>query len=266
MALAVVDRVEMRRPAAAGAEPLAVACLVGLVRDGAADPAAAQVGAVPAGGVRLVSTHPIGANAWPARPNAGHADPLQHRFELRRVPTLSCRHHDRHGLLTLLDGQVQLGGEPAARPAQPMITGLGEDATGWFFLQVALLASPGRMLISAAHRGVDTQVPRDRTLRVGQGLEPGKDPLPGAVPLPPAEQVVDPAPRSVLDGDVPPWNTGPEPYAVDQLPPRPDGRPPCPGTLFGNNGSSTAHCSSVRSPRPMNRDHSQPKIHFRYTA
>ncbi|SBU99143.1 hypothetical protein YUMDRAFT_01886 [Streptomyces sp. OspMP-M45] len=35
---------------------------------------------------------------------------------------------------------------------------------------------------------------------------------------------------------------------------------------FGNNGSSTAHCSSVRSPRPMNRDHSQPKIDFRYTA
>lgn len=32
---------------------------------------------------------------------------------------------------------------------------------------------------------------------------------------------------------------------------------------LGNNGSSTAHCSSVRSPRPMNRDHPQPKIHFR---
>ncbi|MCX4966930.1 transposase family protein [Streptomyces sp. NBC_00654] len=35
---------------------------------------------------------------------------------------------------------------------------------------------------------------------------------------------------------------------------------------FGNNGSSAAHCSSVRSPRPMNRDHSSLKIHFRYTA
>ncbi|MFF4222530.1 hypothetical protein ACX9I7_30310 [Streptomyces sp. L500] len=35
---------------------------------------------------------------------------------------------------------------------------------------------------------------------------------------------------------------------------------------FGDNGSNTAHCSSVRSPRAMNRDHSQPKIHFRYTA
>lgn len=35
---------------------------------------------------------------------------------------------------------------------------------------------------------------------------------------------------------------------------------------FGNNGSSTAHCSSVRSPRPMSHDHSYLKIHFRYTA
>lgn len=51
--------------------------------------------------------------------------------------------------------------------------------------------------------------------------------MPGAVPLPSAEQVVAPTPRPVLDGQVPPRNTGPdpEPYAVDQLPPRPDGRP-----------------------------------------
>lgn len=32
---------------------------------------------------------------------------------------------------------------------------------------------------------------------------------------------------------------------------------------LGNNGSSTARCSPVRSLRPMNRDHSHPKIHFR---
>ena len=108
-----------------------------------------------------------------------------------------------------------------------MITGLGEDAARWFLLQVTLPAGPGRMLVGAADRGVDIQVPRNRTLRVGQGLKPGEDPLPGAVALPPAEQVVDPAPRPVLDGDIPPRNSGPdpEPYAVDQLPSRPDGRP-----------------------------------------
>ena len=58
----------------------------------------------------------------------------------------------------------------------------------------------------------------------------------------------------------------PEPYAVDRLPPGPDGRPPrlCP--LRRYHGSGTAHCSSVRSPRAMNRDHAPLKIHFRYTA
>lgn len=37
-------------------------------------------------------------------------------------------------------------------------------------------------------------------------------------------EIVDPAPRAVLDRDVPPRNTGPdpEPYAVDQPTPRPD--------------------------------------------
>ncbi|MFD4542022.1 hypothetical protein [Streptomyces bauhiniae] len=43
-ALAVVDRLEMRRATAARTELLAVAGLVGFVLDGAADPTAAQVG------------------------------------------------------------------------------------------------------------------------------------------------------------------------------------------------------------------------------
>lgn len=65
------------------------------------------------------------------------------------------------------------------------------------------------MLMGAADRGVDAQVPRDRAFRIGQGLEPGEDPVPGAVPLPSAEQVVDPAPRPLRDGHVPPRNAGP---------------------------------------------------------
>lgn len=43
--------------------------------------------------------------------------------------------------------------------------------------------------MSAADGGVDTQIPRDRAFRVGQGWKPGGDPLPGAVALPPAEPV-----------------------------------------------------------------------------
>ncbi|KPH97828.1 intradiol ring-cleavage dioxygenase [Actinobacteria bacterium OK006] len=38
-----------------------------------------------------------------------------------------------------------------------------------------------------------------------------------------------------------------------------------PGFLpFGNSGSSTAHCASVRSPRVTNQDHLTFKIHFRH--
>jgi hypothetical protein len=81
--------------------------------DGAADFTAAQVGTVLAGGVRPIGAYSIGADAWPARSDAGLADILQHGLELRRVAALTGRHHDRHGLLALLDSHVQLGGEPA---------------------------------------------------------------------------------------------------------------------------------------------------------
>ncbi|WP_159042970.1 MULTISPECIES: hypothetical protein [unclassified Streptomyces] len=57
----VVDRVEARRPAATRTEPSTVARLAG-----------------------------------PVRPEAGHADLVQHGFVPRRAPALSCRDHDRH--------------------------------------------------------------------------------------------------------------------------------------------------------------------------
>jgi hypothetical protein len=34
---------------------------------------------------------------------------------------------------------------------------------------------------------------------------------------------------------------------------------------LGNNGSSTAHCASVRSPRAMTRDHDTTLINFENT-
>lgn len=186
-----------------------------------------------AGGIRLLVPHAVRADAWPAWPEAMLADLLQHGLELRRVAAPPCRDHDRHGLQALLDSQVQLGGEPATQAPKGVITRLCEELAWWFLLQVTLFAGPGRMLMSSADRGVDAQVPDARAFHVGQGLEPGEDPLPGAVPLPSAEQVVDPAQRSVLGRHVPPRSTGPDPesYAVDQLPPRPDGRPPRPGLL-----------------------------------
>ncbi|MFF9066045.1 hypothetical protein ACF09E_11870 [Streptomyces sp. NPDC014891] len=58
-----------------------------------------------------------------------------------------------------------------------MISGLSEHATRRLLLQVTLLAGPGRMLMGAAPSGVDAQVPHDRTLGIGLGLQPGEDPL-----------------------------------------------------------------------------------------
>ncbi|MFF7888125.1 hypothetical protein ACH40F_58875, partial [Streptomyces sp. NPDC020794] len=52
--LTVVNLVELRRPATTGAELLGVADVVCLVRDGAADAASPQIGAVLAGGVSLI--------------------------------------------------------------------------------------------------------------------------------------------------------------------------------------------------------------------
>jgi hypothetical protein len=113
MALAIIHRIETRRSAATRAELPAVAGLVSLVRDGAADSTAAPVGAVLAGRARPIGVYSIEADAWPARSDAGYPDILRHGLELRRVAALPGRHHDGHGLLALLDSHVQLGGEPA---------------------------------------------------------------------------------------------------------------------------------------------------------
>ena len=51
-------------------------------------------------------------------PQATHADLLQYGFKLRGVATLPGRDHDRHGFLALLDSQVQLGGQAAARATE----------------------------------------------------------------------------------------------------------------------------------------------------
>ncbi|MFD5513846.1 hypothetical protein ACFWIB_39895 [Streptomyces sp. NPDC127051] len=97
---------------------------------GASEDCAAAADAAPALDVRRIDNHAQArADSFPC--DAGHADSLQHGFRLRRVPALPGRDHDRHGLLTLFDGQVQLGGEPAARASQSVISGLGEDTARW---------------------------------------------------------------------------------------------------------------------------------------
>lgn len=264
--LPIVDLVELRRPATVGAALLAVADLVGLVRDRAADPASPQVGAVLARGIRLVRPHAIGPGAGSARPDAGHADGLQDGLELRGVPALPGRDHDRHGLLALLDSQVQLGGQAAARASEPVVAGLDGDAAGRLLLQVPLSLDPAacwwarqtvkstlmsqviRFFASAwASSSVKTrfQVPsrcqrRNRSYTRPQGPYRSGTSRHG-VPVRVRHRMPAISYRRVHIG----------------------GRP---GFVpSGSSGSSRAHCASVRSPRATKQDHFTSKIHFRHT-
>jgi hypothetical protein len=96
--------------------------------------------------------------------------------------------------------------------------------------------------------------------RAFPGLEPGDDLCPGAVALPAPEQVVDPLPRATPLEHIPPGSTGPgpPPYAGYQLLPRPH---PWTARLDALR-QRRLHCSSVRSPRAITRDHFTFKIYF----
>ena len=76
-------RVERRWPAALAAPGPPVGGLVVLLRDGGADAAAAQQGAVGPGAVGLVGQHPVGPGTGTPRAQARHPDAVQHRRELR---------------------------------------------------------------------------------------------------------------------------------------------------------------------------------------
>lgn len=138
----VVFRVEFRRTAAAGAAFPSLAGLVDFVRDGAANATSAQVGAVLAGGVRLIGAHPPRPGARSAGPRPGHPDEAQEDLELRGVRALPGCDHDGHGLLSLLDGEVQLGGQAAARAPEAVVVGLGGEAAGRLLVQVPLFLAP----------------------------------------------------------------------------------------------------------------------------
>jgi hypothetical protein len=109
----VVVLVEFRRPSSARTELLAVADLVGLFRDCAADTASAQVGAVGSGAIRLVRSDLVGFGARPTSAEPRYPYRLQDRLELRTVVPVASSDDECERLLLLLDRQVQLGGQPA---------------------------------------------------------------------------------------------------------------------------------------------------------
>ncbi len=142
VALLVDLLVERRSATTARTAVLAMADLVGLLRDGAPNATSPQVGTVGAGTVRLVRQHPIRTSPCPAPTGTGHPDPLQDRLELRRVAPLTGSDHNRQRLLTLLGGQVQLRGQPAPRPADPVIVRLDVDPARGFTLVSPFIRAP----------------------------------------------------------------------------------------------------------------------------
>jgi hypothetical protein len=96
----------------------------------------------------------------------GRSQPFVDRGD---VAALSGSDHDRHGLLALFDGQVELGGQAAARATEAVVGRFGGDAAGRFDLQVPLFRA-GSVLVCPADGGIDVDVPGDELLRIGLGL------------------------------------------------------------------------------------------------
>lgn len=229
-------------------------------------PPSAQVGAVLTGGVGLVGAHPRGPGAWPARPQSWHPDAPQDDLELRGVAALPGSDHDGHGLLALLDGQVQLGGQAAARAPKAVVARLGGDAAGRLLLQVPLFRAPAacwwaRTMVESTLISQVITLASARTCRAVK--------IRCQVPL----RCHHRRNRSYTRPQGP-YSCG---MSRQGVPVRTRKRMPSTSRLLihiggrpsflplGNRGSSTAPCSSVKSPRAMNQDHPTIKIHFRHT-
>jgi len=142
VALLVVVLVEGWRPAASGAELLAVADLVGLLRDSAFDSASAQVGAVRAGSVGFVGADLVGPGAWSSGTGAGDADAFEYGLELWAVVPVPGGDQQRQRLLPLFGRKVDLRGQTATGASEPVVIRLGVDPAGRLALQIPFLRAP----------------------------------------------------------------------------------------------------------------------------
>ncbi|MFD5164493.1 hypothetical protein ACFWMJ_41785 [Streptomyces hawaiiensis] len=133
-----------------------------------------------------------GRLAGPTRTDLRHPDRVQGRLELRGAAPLTGRDQHRQRLLLLLDGKVDLGRQPALGTSEAVVGRLDGDAAGRLLFAVRPFRRTGGVLVGPADGEVDVHVPGDQALRIRLGLEPGDDPGPGVIPLPVAEQVIDP--------------------------------------------------------------------------
>jgi hypothetical protein len=118
VALLVGGRVEGGWPAgrAAAAEP--VTGLICGLGDGGLDAAPAQVEADRAAGVGLIAQNPRRPGPGPARPAARDGELVHEREKGQRVVALPGAGHPGQRPAPSVGEQVDLGGQPAPRPAQ----------------------------------------------------------------------------------------------------------------------------------------------------
>jgi hypothetical protein len=105
------------RPASGASPVVAVLLLVFLDRDDRLDAALPQPGAVAGRGLYLVGHCAAGAPPWPARATPPDGDGVYQRDEPRAVAVLAGGGQPGDRAAALVRGQVDLGGQPAAGPA-----------------------------------------------------------------------------------------------------------------------------------------------------
>ena len=95
--------------------------LVGLLRDGAGDPAFAQVGAETAGAVGLVGDDLVGSATGSATSDARDADAFQEGARAGAVVPLAGCQQDGEGPAAAVAGEVDFGGQSASGSAEGVI-------------------------------------------------------------------------------------------------------------------------------------------------
>ncbi len=124
----------------------------------------------------------------------GHADLFQDGNHLRCVPPLAGRDDKPERAAPAFPGKVDLACEPASRVSQGLIGTVTLRAPAPTRDLGGAGGGAGRVLMSAAGRGIDADhAPVDPALGIGVGLDGTQDSLPRAVRRPPAMTVVDPS-------------------------------------------------------------------------
>ena len=185
-------------------------------------------------GVSLIGQQQVRALAGPSAGRPADGDGVQDREQVGVVPGLATAKQHRQRPAAAVDGQVDLGAQPAPGAAQrlsgryrnPGRRGLPGCRPGrWrpFF------TGASGMLVRPHHRGIHGHHPVNR-LPVVADLGAGQDLVPGPIRSPPAQPLVARFPRPVALRQVPPRRPSAQ-FPQDPVDHLPVITPPAPRTI-----------------------------------